>query len=373
MRKAKFFSILLTITIAFIPVVHVQANTNVMKIIPDSVNADVMNTVSNIVDFLEETPLSQELFWNYLDTENGKDVMAYWEDDVDLHIKNGIIENSYYQNMLQDVLELAYKNGHYKIDFISDDTKPDYYEPSFNETRYNQPIEFNEGDLFYAIHGVNGHLVIDATYLGNNQFEVWVALQDYYDFAFDENCSYGILCSATNYLYLQKEINNIGHEFYTTIGFTYRCTWEPDVVSNETDTNEQITLNGVALDIPNYVTDQYYSRGTYDVGYYTGEWNGKPNGNGTLNYNSDTKYTITMSDGKIYHATTYTGNWVDGKKYGSGVFTFSNGIQYDGIWNTDGYYFKGYIIDSTYKRYIEQTANGDNIETVRCDDPIYND
>lgn len=245
MKRKKIFSILLTIVIVFIPVVHAQANTNVMKIIPVSVNADVMNAVCNIMDFLEKTPLSQELFWNYLDTENGKDVMAYWEDDVDWHIKNGIIENSYYQNMLQDVLKLAYKNGHYKIDFISDDTMPDYYEPSFNETRYNQPIEFNEGDLFYAIHGVNGHLVIDATYLGNNQFEVWVALQDYYDFAFDENCNYGILCSVTNYLYLQKEIMNIGHEFYTDIGFTYRCTWEPNTVSNETGTNEQIVSNGI--------------------------------------------------------------------------------------------------------------------------------
>lgn len=372
MKRKNFCGIVLAIIIAFIPVIHVRASTNVMKIIPVSLNADIRNAIIEIDDFLEKTPFSQELFRNYLNTINGKDVMAYWEEDVDSHIKNGIIENVYYQNMLQDVLKLAYQNGHYKIDFISDNTPPAYYEPSFDETRYNQQIEFNEGDLYYAIHGVNGHVVIDATYLGNNQFEVWVALQDYYDFAFDKNCNYGILCNATNYLYLQKEINNIGHEFYTTIGFTYTCTWEPDTTSNKTDTNETIESNGSASNIPKYVTNQYYSRGEYDIGYYTGEWNGKPNGNGTLNYNSSTKYKIEMPDGKIYYATTYTGNWVNGKKYGTGIFTYSNGIRYEGIWNVDGYYFKGYIVYPTYKRYIEQIANGDEIKTVRSDDPIYN-
>lgn len=121
---------------------------------------------------------------------------------------------------------------------------------------------------------------------------------------------------------LQKKINNIDYKFYTTTGFTYGCIWEYDTTSGENisdiespSTSEVENNNSVELypDIPEYVTNQHYFRGVYDMGYYTGEWNGKPNGSGTLNYDDGIKYTITMADGGTYCAVTYNGDWLDGK------------------------------------------------------------
>lgn len=346
---------------------------------------DSRNLITQILDFLSDKPLSIDLFLNYLG--EGKEV-AYWEEEVYPHIKRSILDNADYQSKLQDVLKLAYENGHYKIDFISDSMPPGYYEPSFDETRYNQSFAFNDGDLFYALHGINGHLVIDATYLGGQQFDVWVAVSDYYDFDLNMQCyaGNGLACFGNNYMTALKELYDIGNEFRVTMGFTYSCFWEmpevsdsstKEIASSPTLTDPQppsdVSTQGTPSSPGGYVTNQYYARGSYDIGYYTGEWKGgKPNGQGTLVYEGGTKYTIKMTNGDIYSASTFTGNWLDGKKYGYGVFTFANGIQYDGVWNVDGYYFKGNVIFPAYKQYIEQIAYGDDIQTVYSEEPIYN-
>lgn len=358
-QKSKNIFILTLAFIFFISItpIRVHASEN-----------DVSKIITQILDFLADKPLSIDLFINYFG--DGKNV-TYWEEEVYDHIKNSIIQNADYQTKLQDVLKSAYQNGHYKINFISDDTIPNYCEPSFDETRYNQTFAFNDGDLYYAIHGINGHLVIDATYLGDNQFEVWVAVADYYDFELNYECylENGLICSAANAAAVSKYVG-LGKEFYVTIGFTYLYTWDRNDSSSSSYISDTYNPSENIIE----VSDQYYSRGIYDIGFYTGEWkDGKPNGYGTLVYDNDTKYTITMSNGDIYPATQYIGNWSEGKKYGTGIFTFANGIQYDGVWNVDGYYLKGYIISSSCKQYIEQISNGDQIKTVRSDDPIYND
>ena len=106
-----------------------------------------------------------------------------------------------------------------------------------------------------------------------------------------------------------------------------------------------------------------YNRSGYDKGQYKGDWNGdKPHGYGTLKYDSDNKYTISYSDGSVYHANEYVGNWSNGIKYGYGVLTYSNNEKYDGDWNLNGIYFDGYFVNVNGNRHkVKQTLRGDGI------------
>ena len=235
-------------------------------------------------------------------------------------------------------------------------------------------MEFNSHELEAVIGHINGRLVIGADYLGNNKFEVWTGLSDKYDFDF-QNCfrEPSKFCIINDIAAILQRVN-LGHTFNLTIGFTRSYTWTPlaeAVPAPSPAVAVQPTQPSATAAQPQPATQQsassqFYARGNYDIGDYTGAMvQGKPHGYGTLKYKSQTKYEIGMSDGTWYKASEYTGNWVNGIRCGQGTFTFANGVQYEGVWNTDGYYFKGYVKSGNYRQYIEQTASGDTITTVR--------
>lgn len=351
--------VLSAIIMFFSPIMHVQAR-----------EYDYSQDISEFISFLDDKPLSIELFRNYL--WGGED-MTYWEDEVYDHIKDGITTNAYYKDKLQDVLELAYQNGHCKIDFISDNTAPTYTEPSFYDTRYNQDVVFDDGDLYYAIHAMNGHLVIDATYLGNNQYEVWVAIEDYYDFDHVQDCAYGInLCSVVNAL--DSLENFIGTAFHVIIGFTYPLSWCPDTSSNdqaaitESSTESMVETASNFTD-PQAVVSQYFWKSDYNEGWYEGEWsNGQPNGYGKLTYDdfSDGKYYALVSDAFECKAIYYEGWFSDGYRNGEGTVVYENGYKDEGIfygsWQDGKVVFQGkrWLINERYNGYwpVTITASG---------------
>lgn len=203
-------------------------------------------------------------------------------------------------------MERARSVGSYKVDFIFDrpeDVPPPYNEPSFNETKYDTAgLVFSSDEMFYAIHAVNGHMVIGAEYLGNNQFSVWTALSDYYDFAF-ENCLEDMTwtCLINDIAYVLQQ-TPLGHPFTVYLGFTHTCTWMPPTQEPTPQPSAPAPAG------PQTVSGQYYARGTYDIGTYTGAWSqGVPNGQGTLVYNSQTEYRINYLDGSSFQAKEYTG------------------------------------------------------------------
>lgn len=323
---------------------------------------ELREMVSAVFAQISDRPFASELFTHFL-FDMGD--VAYWEEEVPGNIQSEIIANESYQAKLQYVLERAYSAGSYKVDFIFDRPEgvpPPYNEPSFNETIYDTAgMTFSSYEMFYAIHSVNGHMVIEAEYLGNNQFSVWTALSDYYDFTF-ENCledlTWTCLINDTAFALQQT---SMGHPFNVYLGFTHTRAWTPPVQ----EPAPQPSAPPSAPAGPQSVSGQYYARGVYDIGTYTGAWSqGVPNGQGTLVYNSQTKYRINYLDGSSFQAKEYTGNWVNGRRCGQGTFTFTNGIRYEGVWNTDGYYFRGYVKSSTQQQYIEQTASGDTITDV---------
>lgn len=359
MRKkclALLIAVLLLIPTLTLPAAAAEAE---YSLFPFAIKAtpELREKVSAVLTLLSDKPFASELFTHFL---LGKGDVDYWEDEVPSNIQTEILANESYQAKLQYVLERARSAENYKVDFIFDRPEgvpPSYNEPSFNETIYDTAgMTFSSDEMLYAIHSVNGHMVIGAEYLGNNQFSVWTALTDYYDFA-AENCledmTWTCLINDAAFAFQQT---SMGHPFKVYLGFTHTCTWispaqEPTPVTAPTD--------------PQTVSGQYYARGTYDIGTYTGAWSqGVPNGQGTLVYNSQTAYQINYPDGSSFQAKEYTGNWVNGCRCGQGTFTFTNGIRYEGMWNTDGYYFRGYVKSSTQQQYIEQTASGNTITDV---------
>ena len=359
MKRKRIKSIIATIlTIVILvsaPPIHAKASTD-----------DFSKKIFEFLTFLSDKPLSIDLFINYLG--DGKD-MTYWEEEVYPHIKEGIIGNADYQAKLQDVLKLAYQNGHCKIDFISDDTPPSYTEPSFDDTRYNQAVAFNDGDLYYAIHGINGHLVIEATYLGNDQFEVWVALKDYYDFDFDQNCDFGFnVCTAGNVLDFLHNIHAAGTEFYVSIGFTYSLSWCPDTSSNNQTASIAESYIGEWNNGPSVVS-QYFWKSDYNEGWYEGEWSdGQPNGYGKLTYDdfADGKYYALTFSTYDCKALYYEGQFSNGYRYGEGTVVYENGYidegTFYGSWQDGKIVFQGkrWLINDTYNGYwpITITASG---------------
>lgn len=328
------------------------------------VTPELREKASAVLAQISDKPFASALFTHFL---LGKGDVAYWEEEVPGNIQAEILANESYQAKLQYVLERARSAGSYKVDFIFDrpeSVPPLYNEPSFNETKYDTAgLAFSSDEMFYAIHAVNGHMVIGAEYLENNQFSVWTALSDYYDFVF-ENCledmTWTCLINDTAYALQQTPL---GRPFTVYLGFTHTCTWTPPAQEPAPQLSAPVAAPAPAG--PQTVSGQYYARGTYDIGTYTGAWSqGVPNGQGMLVYNSQTKYRINDPDGSSFQAKEYTGNWVNGRRCGQGTFTFTNGIRYEGVWNTDGYYFKGYVKSSTQQQYIEQTASGDIITDV---------
>lgn len=370
MRKkclALLIAVLLLIPMLTLPAAAAEAE---YSLFPFAIKATpkVREEVSAFLAWISDKPFATELFTHFV---LGKGDVDYWEEEVPGNIQAEILANETYQAKLQYVLERAYSTGSYKVDFIFDRPEgvpPPYNEPSFNETKYDTAgLVFSSAsdEMFYAIHAVNGHMVIGAEYLGNNQFSVWTALSDYYDFAFEnclENMTLTCLINDTAYALQQAYL---GHPFTVYLGFTHTCTWMPPTQEPAPQPSAPVPTPTAAPIGPQTVSGQYYARGTYDIGTYTGDWSqGVPNGQGTLVYNSQTEYRINYLDGSSFQAKEYTGNWVNGRRCGQGIFTFTNGIRYEGVWNTDGYYFRGYVKSSTQQQYIEQTASGNTITDV---------
>lgn len=356
--KSIIAAVLAVIIMVSIPAVHAQAST-------DSYSEEIQD----VIESLDNNPLSVELLLNYLGP--GKN-MTYWDDEVYPHIQEGIKANAYYQDKLQDVLKLAYQSGHCKIDFISDNTVPDYTEPSFDDTRYNQPVIFDNGDLYYAIHAVNGHLVIDATYLGDNQFEVWVAIEDYYDFDQVQDCAFGAnVCTVANFLDFAEDF--IGNEFHVYIGFTYSLSWSPDTLSNDQTTDtESFATNISNINDTQTAVSQYFWKNDYNEGWYEGEWsNGQPNGYGKLTYDdfSDGKYYALSFSTSECKALYYEGQFSDGYRYGEGTVGYENGYKDEGTfygpWQSGKIVFQGkrWLINDRYNGYWPITITASSTST----------
>ena len=293
----------------------------------------------------------------------GGDV-SFWEEDVPSHIKQEVQNNSEYQKKLQYVITKAYDRGSYKVNFISDGTRPSYDEPSIDETLYHQTFAFEAGDMFYAIHGINGRLLIDAVYCGNGLFDVWVAIQDFYDFAYMTdlyNClsSYGkVSVCALNDIGATFQTLGIGRDYTVTLGFSYLYQ-DPNYSVNSGSGTTSGNSTGSTFDSSTqggssgttYVENQYYRnpQATFTEGYYTGEWsNGAPNGYGKIVFsdvNGDGKRYSIATNTTTYYALSYEGNFSNGFRYGQGTTYYEGGYRdegtYYGAWEANKVVFEG--------------------------------
>lgn len=321
---------------------------------------------------LPKRPLSEELLIRFL---LGKGDTAYWEEDVPDHIKEEIFSNEKIQEKLQYVLERARSAGSWKVVYIFDKETPTYYDSdTFNEEPIldSAGLVFTSSDMSTAVGHINGRLVIGADYLGNNDFSVWLSLTDLYDFDFSsDDGAVGVVANVMAFLQHTDilQLLRLAKPFTLTIGFTSPYTWMPSTQSVPATSNTANAQPSTPVTQPPVSqqtnASQFYARGNYDIGDYTGDMlQGKPHGYGTLEYSSQTKYEIGMPSGSWFKATKYMGYWVNGIRCGQGTFTFANGVQYEGVWNSDGYYFKGYVKSGNLRQYIEQTASGDTITTV---------
>lgn len=330
---------------------------------------DIVSIDQKALSLLSGRPFASELFTHFI---YGKGDKAYWEEDVPEDIKNEIFSNDEFKEKLHYVLNKAYSNGNWKVVYVFGEETPAYDDPEvFSEPAIREKaMTFTSHELEAVIGHINGRLVIGADYLGNNKFEVWTALSDLYDFNFlDCGSDSSWLCYANNIAVILQQLN-LGHTFNLTIGFTRTHEWTPPTqsipaTSNTSTAQPSASVTQPQSDSQQSSSSQFYARGNYDIGNYTGDMlNGKPHGYGTLEYSNQTKYEIGMPSGNWFKATKYTGYWVNGIRCGQGTFTFANGVQYEGVWNSDGYYFKGYVKSGNLMQYIEQTASGDTITTV---------
>jgi hypothetical protein len=165
--------------------------------------------------------------------------------------------------------------------------------------------------------------------------------------------------------------NQQGNEWFQSKNFGYIIEWDYITADSVPFSSSSQPKRPSTGQLPSQSTHDvntwyYYNRSGFDKGQYKGDWIGAvPHGHGTLKYDSDNKYSISYSDGRIYHASEYVGSWADGRKYGQGIFTFDDGTQYNGIWNKDGYYFKGDIISNVWKRSIEQIIDPNDPNRIR--------
>lgn len=371
MQKSKKCLVMLVVVLLLIPTLIPPSEAAGLPKIPQSHNNlyDSVSQVRIILSRLSNRPFASELFTHFI---YGRGDKAYWEEEVPQHIKDEFFCNDEFKEKLHHVMENAYSNGSWKVVYVFGEGTPAYYDPEiFNEAPIiEDSMEFTSHEMEAIVGHINGRLVIGADYLGNNKFEVWTALSDLYDFDFrDCESDSSWLCDANNIAAILQRLN-LGRTFNLTIGFTRTYEWTPPTQSVPTTSNMATVQPSAPVTQPQSAgqqssSSQFYARGNYDIGDYTGDMlQGKPHGYGTLTYSSQTKYEIGMSDGSWFKATKYTGNWANGIRCGQGVFTFANGIQYDGIWNTDGYYFKGYVKSDHFRQYIEQKASGDTITTV---------
>lgn len=381
MRKVKRFLAMVIVVLLLVPTLAFPVNAAEAQKTPQFQNnpftvqavkqlQDEKNLANFITKYSSDRPFSAELLAHFLCGGGDK---TYWEEEVPEHIKDEIFSNEKIQEKLQYVLQRAYSNGSWKVIYTFNDETPQYYDSNvISEKPFvdKAGLLFTSHDLSTSIAHINGRLVIGADYLGNNEFSVWLSLSDLYDYSLDYD--YEGFGFAANVMAILQKLN-LARPFNLTIGFTRPYTWAPPVQTAPTPppsiTVEQTTQppSQPSSQPPSQPSSssQFYARGNYDIGNYTGEMlQGKPHGYGTLEYNNQTKYEIGMPDGSWFKATKYTGNWVNGVRCGQGTFTFANGVQYEGVWNTDGYYFKGYVKSGALRQYIEQTASGDTITTV---------
>ena len=141
-----------------------------------------------------------------------------------------------------------------------------------------------------------------------------------------------------------------------------------DAASSDTDTavseTEESGRSELQSSDAEIAEGQPYYGSSYNEGCYTGEMrDGKPNGNGKLeyiDYNGDEKfYTFGMGD-KEYRALYYEGGFSDGYRYGEGTVVFEDGWKMEGtfygaweagkkvfegrVWHKDGvHYLDGYM------------------------------
>ena len=92
--------------------------------------------------------------------------------------------------------------------------------------------------------------------------------------------------------------------------------------------------------------------------------NGKPNGQGTLNFSNGEKYVGEWKNGRPHGQGTgtlpdgrkYVGEYKDGKRHGQGTYTHHDGRKYEGEWK-DGEVWNGIVYDSK-QNIIETWLNG---------------
>jgi hypothetical protein len=193
--------------------------------------------------------------------------------------------------------------------------------------------------------------------------------------------TYHALLSQKNFSYLQAYNSTDGARVLGSIGAwrpvhdgLNNATWERfhirvinDTVSSVVSgsSTQPSTSSGVSQSIGT-VRNQHYNRAGFDKGYFTGQWrNGMPHGTGTMEFDADNSYTIVYPSGRRYTALRYEGNWVDGIRRGEGTLTFRDGTRYVGVWNTDGYYFKGDMFSGGMTRYVEEIIDPNDPRRAR--------
>ena len=130
-----------------------------------------------------------------------------------------------------------------------------------------------------------------------------------------------------------------------------------------------------ALPAANWVDHVYYANG-YNEGIYTGEWaNGKPDGQGTLEYedrNGDGLFYDLRFGTQIYRARSYEGHFKDGYRDGQGTVVYEGGYRmtgtYYGRWQAGKTVFEGslHYPDGTSLDCRMVCTDGVSANLIRC-------